>query len=171
MYCVLYQFWCLFGASSVAFFFCIASCTGDERLKALFCIYSSLGYTKINIGLYNVFCQWWRNYKKNIIIINIIIEIIIIQTQKSILLFHSWSIWLWCVFPLVLSQALPPTTTTLSIYCTSVTVFFIVIKMVNYRLHLMFDQGDIVAQNSVPDISKGVDKKSNASDSCLPSLR
>lgn len=35
----------------------------------------------------------------------------------------------------------------------------------------MFDQGDIVAQNSVPDISKGVDKKSNASDSCLPSLR
>ncbi|RXN25420.1 pecanex 2 [Labeo rohita] len=68
-------------------------------------------------------------------------------------------------------MALPPTTTTLSIYCTSVTVFFIVIKMVNYRLHLMFDQGDIVAQNSVPDISKGVDKKSNASDSCLPSLR
>lgn len=35
----------------------------------------------------------------------------------------------------------------------------------------MFDRGDIVAQNSVPDISKGVDKKSNASDSCLPSLR
>lgn len=35
----------------------------------------------------------------------------------------------------------------------------------------MFDQGDIVAQNSVPDISKGVDKKSNASDSGLPSLR
>lgn len=68
-------------------------------------------------------------------------------------------------------QALPPTTATLSIYCTSVTVFFIVIKMVNYRLHLMFDRGDIVAQNSVPDISKGVDKKSNASDSCLPSLR
>ncbi|XP_048060750.1 pecanex-like protein 2 isoform X2 [Megalobrama amblycephala] len=87
---------------------------------------------------------------------------------------NSCHLYLWMfllMLPLSLHLALPPTTTTLSIYCTSVTVFFIVIKMVNYRLHLMFDQGDIVAQNSVPDISKGVDKKSNASDSCLPSLR
>uniref|UniRef100_A0A8C1AUQ0 Pecanex-like protein n=1 Tax=Cyprinus carpio carpio TaxID=630221 RepID=A0A8C1AUQ0_CYPCA len=86
---------------------------------------------------------------------------------------NSCHLYLWMfllMLPLSLHLALPPTTTTLSIYCTSVTVFFIVIKMVNYRLHLMFDQGDIVAQNSVPDISKGVDKKSNASDSCLPSL-
>uniref|UniRef100_A0A672SQ43 Pecanex-like protein n=1 Tax=Sinocyclocheilus grahami TaxID=75366 RepID=A0A672SQ43_SINGR len=87
---------------------------------------------------------------------------------------NSCHLYLWMfllMLPLSLHLALPPTTTTLSIYCTSVIVFFIVIKMVNYRLHLMFDQGDTVAQNSVPDISKGVDKKSNASDSCLPSLR
>uniref|UniRef100_A0A673FNS2 Pecanex-like protein n=1 Tax=Sinocyclocheilus rhinocerous TaxID=307959 RepID=A0A673FNS2_9TELE len=86
---------------------------------------------------------------------------------------NSCHLYLWMfllILPLSLHLALPPTTTTLSIYCTSVTVFFIVIKMVNYRLHLMFNQGDIVAQNSVPDISKGVDKKSDASDSCLPSL-
>uniref|UniRef100_A0A671L7J4 Pecanex-like protein n=1 Tax=Sinocyclocheilus anshuiensis TaxID=1608454 RepID=A0A671L7J4_9TELE len=86
---------------------------------------------------------------------------------------NSCHLYLWMfllMLPLSLNLALPPTTTTLSIYCTSVTVFFIVIKMVNYRLHLMFNQGDIVAQNSVPDISKGVDKKSDASDSCLPSL-
>uniref|UniRef100_A0A672SR85 Pecanex-like protein n=1 Tax=Sinocyclocheilus grahami TaxID=75366 RepID=A0A672SR85_SINGR len=86
---------------------------------------------------------------------------------------NSCHLYLWMfllMLPLSLHLALPPTTTTLSIYCTSVIVFFIVIKMVNYRLHLMFDQGDTVAQNSVPDISKGVDKKSNASDSCLPSL-
>uniref|UniRef100_A0A672MUV4 Pecanex-like protein n=1 Tax=Sinocyclocheilus grahami TaxID=75366 RepID=A0A672MUV4_SINGR len=86
---------------------------------------------------------------------------------------NSCHLYLWMfllMLPLSLHLALPPTTTTLSIYCTSVTVFFIVIKMVNYRLHLMFNQGDIVAQNSVPDISKGVDKKSDASDSCLPSL-
>ncbi|XP_026134842.1 pecanex-like protein 3 isoform X1 [Carassius auratus] len=75
------------------------------------------------------------------------------------------------MLPLSLYLALPPTTTTLSIYCTSVTVFFIVIKMVNYHLHLMFDQGDIIAQNSVADISKCVDKKSNASNSCLPLVR
>ncbi|XP_051503536.1 pecanex-like protein 2 isoform X4 [Myxocyprinus asiaticus] len=43
--------------------------------------------------------------------------------------------------------------------------------MINYRLHLMFDKGDIIARNSVTDISKDVDKKSNASDSCVPSLR
>uniref|UniRef100_A0A672MYZ7 Pecanex-like protein n=1 Tax=Sinocyclocheilus grahami TaxID=75366 RepID=A0A672MYZ7_SINGR len=81
---------------------------------------------------------------------------------------NSCHLYLWMfllMLPLSLHLALPPTTTTLSIYCTSVTVFFIVIKMVNYRLHLMFNQGDIVAQNSVPDISKGVDKKSDASDS------
>ncbi|XP_056617505.1 pecanex-like protein 2 isoform X1 [Triplophysa dalaica] len=87
---------------------------------------------------------------------------------------NSCHLYLWMfllMLPLSLHLALPPTTATLSIYCSSVTVFFVVIKMVNYRLHLMFDRGDIVAQNSVPDISKGVDKKSNASDSCLPSLR
>nr|XP_055026955.1 pecanex-like protein 2 isoform X1 [Misgurnus anguillicaudatus] len=87
---------------------------------------------------------------------------------------NSCHLYLWMfllMLPLSLHLALPPTTATLSIYCTSVTFFFIVIKMVNYRLHQMFDHGDFVAQNSVPDISKVVDKKSNASDSCLPSLR
>ncbi|KAI4896592.1 hypothetical protein NFI96_018219 [Prochilodus magdalenae] len=84
---------------------------------------------------------------------------------------NSCHLYLWLfllVLPLSLHLALPPTTLALSIYCTSVTVFFVLIKMVNYRLHLMFDEGDIVAQNSVSDISKGIDKKSNASDSCLP---
>uniref|UniRef100_A0A8C1TBB3 Pecanex-like protein n=1 Tax=Cyprinus carpio TaxID=7962 RepID=A0A8C1TBB3_CYPCA len=82
---------------------------------------------------------------------------------------NSCHLYLW-MFLLMLPLSLHLVSDTMPIYCTSVTVFFIVIKMVNYRLHLMFDQGDIVAQNSVPDISKGVDKKSNASDSCLPSL-
>uniref|UniRef100_A0AAR2J3Y4 Pecanex-like protein n=1 Tax=Pygocentrus nattereri TaxID=42514 RepID=A0AAR2J3Y4_PYGNA len=81
---------------------------------------------------------------------------------------NSCHLYLWLfllVLPLSLHLALPPTTLALSIYCASVTAFFILIKMVNYRLHVMFDEGDIVAQNSVSDISKGVDKKSNASDS------
>lgn len=75
---------------------------------------------------------------------------------------------MWVCAHVLTAQALPPTTMALSIYCTSVTVFFIAIKAVNYRLHLMFDRGDIVAQNSVSDVSKGADKKSNASDPCLP---
>uniref|UniRef100_A0A9J8DGJ1 Pecanex-like protein n=1 Tax=Cyprinus carpio carpio TaxID=630221 RepID=A0A9J8DGJ1_CYPCA len=79
---------------------------------------------------------------------------------------NSCHLYLW-MFLLMLPLSLHLVSDTI-IYCTSVTVFFIVIKMVNYRLHLMFDQGDIVAQNSVPDISKGVDKKSNASDSFVP---
>uniref|UniRef100_A0A671L696 Pecanex-like protein n=1 Tax=Sinocyclocheilus anshuiensis TaxID=1608454 RepID=A0A671L696_9TELE len=65
---------------------------------------------------------------------------------------NSCHLYLW-MFLLMLPLSLNLVSDTI-IYCTSVTVFFIVIKMVNYRLHLMFNQGDIVAQNSVPDISK-----------------
>ncbi|KAK2921711.1 hypothetical protein Q8A73_001196 [Channa argus] len=64
--------------------------------------------------------------------------------------------------------ALPPTTIALSIYCTSITVFFILIKLTNYRLHLMFDEGEAVVRSSLSDLSKAPEKKSNASDSCLP---
>lgn len=64
-------------------------------------------------------------------------------------------------------QALPPTAMALSIYCTSVTVFFILIKVANYRLHLMFDEGEAVVR-SLSDLSKALEKKSDASDSCLP---
>ncbi|XP_063047349.1 pecanex-like protein 2 [Engraulis encrasicolus] len=85
---------------------------------------------------------------------------------------NSCHLYLWMfllMLPLSLHLALPPTCMALSIYCTSVTVFFITIKAVNYRLHLMFDRGDIVAaQNSVSDDNKGDEKKSNASDPCLP---
>uniref|UniRef100_A0A673FST8 Pecanex-like protein n=1 Tax=Sinocyclocheilus rhinocerous TaxID=307959 RepID=A0A673FST8_9TELE len=66
---------------------------------------------------------------------------------------NSCHLYLW-MFLLILPLSLHLVSDTMPIYCTSVTVFFIVIKMVNYRLHLMFNQGDIVAQNSVPDISK-----------------
>ncbi|MEQ2212903.1 hypothetical protein XENOCAPTIV_006653, partial [Xenoophorus captivus] len=64
--------------------------------------------------------------------------------------------------------ALPPTTMALSIYCTSITVFFVLIKLANYRLHLMFDEGEAVVRNSLSDLSKAQEKKSNASDSCQP---
>uniref|UniRef100_A0A3Q2ZHM1 Pecanex-like protein n=1 Tax=Kryptolebias marmoratus TaxID=37003 RepID=A0A3Q2ZHM1_KRYMA len=81
-------------------------------------------------------------------------------------------LYLWIfllMLPLSLHLALPPTTMALSIYCTSITVFFILIKMANYRLHLMFDEGEVVVR-SLSDLSKAQEKKSNASDSCLPSI-
>ncbi|XP_034408082.1 pecanex-like protein 2 isoform X2 [Cyclopterus lumpus] len=84
---------------------------------------------------------------------------------------NSCHLYLWIfllMLPLSLHLALPPTTMALSIYCTSITVFFILIKLANYRLHLMFDEGEAVVRSSVSDLTKAPEKKSNASDSCLP---
>ncbi|XP_062320057.1 pecanex-like protein 2 isoform X1 [Osmerus eperlanus] len=84
---------------------------------------------------------------------------------------NSCHLYLWIfllMLPLSLHLALPPTTMALSIYCTSVTIFFILIKAANYRLHLMFDRGEAVPQGSLSDVSRGPEKKSNASDSGLP---
>ena len=55
----------------------------------------------------------------------------------------------------------------LSIYCSSITVFFVLIKLANYRLHVMFDQGEALVRSSLSDLSKAPEKKSNASDPCL----
>ncbi|KAJ7984911.1 hypothetical protein DPEC_G00359670 [Dallia pectoralis] len=84
---------------------------------------------------------------------------------------NSCHLYLWMfllMLPLSLHLALPPTTMVLSIYCTSVTIFFITIKMVNYRLHVMFDKGDVVPPSSISDVIHSAENKSNASDSCLP---
>ncbi|XP_016519206.1 pecanex-like protein 1 isoform X2 [Poecilia formosa] len=84
---------------------------------------------------------------------------------------NSCHLYLWIfllMLPLSLHLALPPTTMALSIYCTSITVFFILIKLANHRLHLMFDEGEAVVRSSLSDLSKAQEKKSNASDSCQP---
>ncbi|XP_068182922.1 pecanex-like protein 2 [Antennarius striatus] len=84
---------------------------------------------------------------------------------------NSCHLYLWLfllMLPMSLHLALPPTTMALSIYCTSITIFFIFIKLANYRLHLMFDEGEAVIRSSLSDLSKAPEKKSNASDSCLP---
>uniref|UniRef100_A0A8C7DSN4 Pecanex-like protein n=1 Tax=Oncorhynchus kisutch TaxID=8019 RepID=A0A8C7DSN4_ONCKI len=78
---------------------------------------------------------------------------------------NSCHLYLWMfllMLPLSLHLALPPTTMALSIYCTSVTIFFITIKMVNYRLHVMFDKGDVVPPSSLSDVIQGAENKSNA---------
>uniref|UniRef100_A0A3B4EYB9 Pecanex-like protein n=1 Tax=Pundamilia nyererei TaxID=303518 RepID=A0A3B4EYB9_9CICH len=85
---------------------------------------------------------------------------------------NSCHLYLWIfllMLPLSLHLALPPTTMALSIYCSSITVFFVLIKLANYRLHLMFDEGEAVVRSSLSDLSKAQEKKSNASDSCLKS--
>uniref|UniRef100_A0A3B4XQL6 Pecanex-like protein n=1 Tax=Seriola lalandi dorsalis TaxID=1841481 RepID=A0A3B4XQL6_SERLL len=75
---------------------------------------------------------------------------------------NSCHLYLWIfllMLPLSLHLALPPTTVALSIYCTSITVFFILIKLANYRLHLMFDEGEAVVRSSLSDLSKAQEKK------------
>nr|XP_061794428.1 pecanex-like protein 2 [Nerophis lumbriciformis] len=86
---------------------------------------------------------------------------------------NSCHLYLWIfllMLPLSLHLALPPTTMALSIYCASVTVFFVLVKTANYRLHVLFDEGEAVVRSSLSDLSRAADKKSNtASDACLPS--
>lgn len=87
---------------------------------------------------------------------------------------NSCHLYLWIfllMLPLSLHLALPPTTMALSIYCSSITVFFILIKLANYRLHVMFDEGEAVVRSSLSDLSKAQDKKSNASDACSAGIR
>ncbi|XP_019715526.1 pecanex-like protein 2 [Hippocampus comes] len=85
---------------------------------------------------------------------------------------NSCHLYLWIfllILPLSLHLALPPTTMALSIYCASVTVFFVLVKTANYRLHVLFDEGEAVVRSSLSDLSGAADKKSNtASDACLP---
>uniref|UniRef100_A0A8C6WY13 Pecanex-like protein n=1 Tax=Neogobius melanostomus TaxID=47308 RepID=A0A8C6WY13_9GOBI len=78
---------------------------------------------------------------------------------------NSCHLYLWIfllMLPLSLHLALPPTTMALSIYCSAITAFFILIKVANYRLHVLFDEGEAVIRSSLSDLSKAQDKKSNS---------
>uniref|UniRef100_A0A8C0ID45 Pecanex-like protein n=1 Tax=Bubo bubo TaxID=30461 RepID=A0A8C0ID45_BUBBB len=44
------------------------------------------------------------------------------------------------------STAFPANAVTVFVYCSLVTVFFTVIKVISYRLHLMFDKGEVIQQ-------------------------
>ncbi|XP_056422976.1 pecanex-like protein 2 isoform X3 [Hyla sarda] len=53
-------------------------------------------------------------------------------------------LYLWIfllLLPLAMHLGLPPTNFTLCLYCVSTTILFAVIKLVSFRLHLMFDKG------------------------------
>ncbi|XP_074844751.1 pecanex-like protein 2 isoform X1 [Carettochelys insculpta] len=62
---------------------------------------------------------------------------------------NSCHLYLWLfllALPLALHLAFPPNAVTVFIYCSSVTVLFTIIKVVSYRLHLMFDKGEVTQQ-------------------------
>ena len=56
--------------------------------------------------------------------------------------------------PSSLPQAFPPNVLTALFYCGSVTIFFAVIKLISYRLHLMFDKGEAIQHRSPRKRSK-----------------
>ncbi|XP_026878820.2 pecanex-like protein 1 [Electrophorus electricus] len=58
--------------------------------------------------------------------------------------FHLY-LWIFLLaFPFLLYMALPPTIVVAGAYCAVVAVFFTAVKVVNFRLHAMFDLGEIV---------------------------
>ncbi|XP_006870633.1 PREDICTED: pecanex-like protein 2 [Chrysochloris asiatica] len=62
---------------------------------------------------------------------------------------NSCHLYLWLfllLLPLALHLAFPPNAITVFLYCSSVTVFFAVIKLVSYRLHVMFDKGGVIQE-------------------------
>nr|XP_033809608.1 pecanex-like protein 3 isoform X3 [Geotrypetes seraphini] len=62
--------------------------------------------------------------------------------------FHLYT-WIFLViFPFLLYMVLMPRMLIAGIYCAVVAGFFATIKTVNYRLHAMFDQGEMVERSS-----------------------
>ncbi|XP_022408876.1 pecanex-like protein 2 [Delphinapterus leucas] len=62
---------------------------------------------------------------------------------------NSCHLYLWLfllLLPLALHLAFPPNAITVFFYCSSVTIFFTIIKLISYRLHLMFDKGEVIQQ-------------------------
>nr|XP_010597465.1 LOW QUALITY PROTEIN: pecanex-like protein 3 [Loxodonta africana] len=62
--------------------------------------------------------------------------------------FHLY-VWIFLLtFPFLLYMVLPPSLLVAGVYCLVVAVIFATIKTVNYRLHAMFDQGEIVEKRN-----------------------
>ncbi|XP_063001648.1 LOW QUALITY PROTEIN: pecanex-like protein 3 [Elgaria multicarinata webbii] len=62
--------------------------------------------------------------------------------------FHLYT-WLFLlIFPFLLYMVMPPSVIVAGVYCVVVAAFFTTVKTVNYRLHTMFDQGEIVEKKS-----------------------
>uniref|UniRef100_UPI00358F602F pecanex-like protein 1 isoform X2 n=1 Tax=Myxine glutinosa TaxID=7769 RepID=UPI00358F602F len=63
--------------------------------------------------------------------------------------FHLY-VWLFLVcFPFTLYMVLPASMVAAAIYCGVVGAFFVVVKSMNYQLHLMFDRGELVEKDSI----------------------
>ncbi|XP_053168780.1 pecanex-like protein 1 isoform X4 [Hemicordylus capensis] len=74
-------------------------------------------------------------------------------------------LWLFLLgFPFTLYMALPSSMVIVAIYCPVIAALFIVLKMVNYRLHRALDEGEIVERNASERM--GRDAETEQDDSC-----
>ncbi|XP_025894374.1 pecanex-like protein 1 isoform X4 [Nothoprocta perdicaria] len=65
-------------------------------------------------------------------------------------------LWLFLLgFPFTLYMALPSSMMIVAVYCPVIAALFIVLKMVNYRLHRALDEGEIVERNAHEHLDRG----------------
>uniref|UniRef100_A0A8C5DUY8 Pecanex-like protein n=1 Tax=Gouania willdenowi TaxID=441366 RepID=A0A8C5DUY8_GOUWI len=65
-------------------------------------------------------------------------------------------IWLFLLcFPFTLYMALPPTMVIVGIYCGVIAAMFLLLKMVNYRLHHALDEGEVVEHQAKKSQGRG----------------
>uniref|UniRef100_A0A8C8D854 Pecanex-like protein n=1 Tax=Oncorhynchus tshawytscha TaxID=74940 RepID=A0A8C8D854_ONCTS len=80
--------------------------------------------------------------------------------------FHLY-LWIFLLaFPFLLYMSLPPSLVVAGVYCAVVAAFFTVIKAVNFRLHAMFDLGEIVEKRQAsgmmgPEATMGISMGTN----------
>uniref|UniRef100_A0A3Q2YCA0 Pecanex-like protein n=1 Tax=Hippocampus comes TaxID=109280 RepID=A0A3Q2YCA0_HIPCM len=71
--------------------------------------------------------------------------------------FHLY-LWIFLLaLPFLLYMAFPASLVIAGLYSAVVAIFFTTIKVVNYRLHAMFDLGEIIEKKQASDIHAGVE--------------
>uniref|UniRef100_A0A8C5SV37 Pecanex-like protein n=1 Tax=Laticauda laticaudata TaxID=8630 RepID=A0A8C5SV37_LATLA len=73
-------------------------------------------------------------------------------------------LWLFLLgFPFTLYMALPSSMVIVAIYCPVIAALFIVLKMINYRLHRALDEGEIVERNASEHMDRSAKAEQNNS--------
>ncbi|XP_072415944.1 pecanex-like protein 2 isoform X2 [Chiloscyllium punctatum] len=86
---------------------------------------------------------------------------------------NAFHLYLWITLlgaPFVLHLAASPSKVALGIYCGMIALLFTVIKTINYRLHLMFEEEEIIHHNVQAVASTKNRTGSGARNNCEPEL-
>ncbi|XP_007892642.2 pecanex-like protein 2 [Callorhinchus milii] len=78
---------------------------------------------------------------------------------------NTFHLYLWLSLlglPLVLHLAVSASRVALGLYCCTVAVLFAVIKTINYRLHMMFEEGEVIQQSSVAQTDTGAKDRASS---------